>query len=117
MSLRPITLCLALLALAAPAYAQSSGGAPMPASPADKSMMSGMDQMNKAMGDAPMTGNADHDFVAMMIPHHQGAMAMAQTELQYGHDPAMRRLARQIIAAQHQEIGEMKAWQAAHQAP
>ena len=43
-------------------------------SPADKSMAAGMTQMSQAMNAVPMTGNADHDFVTMMIPHHQGAV-------------------------------------------
>ncbi len=62
----------------------------------------------------PMTGNTDQDFVAGMIPHHQGAVDMAEVELKYGKDPAMRRLARNIIAAQNREIAQMKAWQAKH---
>ena len=70
--------------------------------------------MNQAMAKAPMTGNADQDFVAMMIPHHAGAISMAETELKYGHDPYLRKLAEQIIAAQKQEIAEMKRWQKAH---
>ncbi len=88
--------------------------AQQPASPADRAMMSGMETMNQAMKAAPMTGDADHDFVAMMIPHHQGAIEMARVELQSGKDPAMRRLARGIVAAQEKEIEEMKGWQARH---
>ena len=77
----------------------------------DQAMMAGMDRMNQAMRAAPMTGDPDRDFVAMMIPHHQGAIDMAQVELRYGKDPAMRQLARTIIAAQRREIGEMQRWQ------
>jgi uncharacterized protein (DUF305 family) len=64
--------------------------------------------------DHPMTGNADQDFVAGMLPHHAGAVGMAKVEIQYGKDPEMRRLARAIIAAQQKEIAEMRAWQARH---
>ena len=79
-------------------------------SPYMTSMNAGMATMNHDMANAPMNGNPDHDFVAMMIPHHQGAIDMAKVELQYGKDPAMRKLAKEIIAAQKEEIAHMDAW-------
>jgi len=63
----------------------------------------------------PMSGDADKDFVMMMIPHHQGAIDMAEVELKFGKDEKLRALAETIIAAQKKEIQEMKDWQAAHQ--
>jgi Domain of unknown function (DUF305) len=54
------------------------------------------------------TGDIDRDFVAMMVPHHQGAVDMAQAELKYGHNELLRRLARQIIANQQNEITVMR---------
>jgi uncharacterized protein (DUF305 family) len=107
-------------AIALPAAAQTStpAMAPMatPSSPADQAMSTGMTKMSQTMSAAPMTGNADQDFVAMMLPHHQGAVDMARVELQYGHDPKLRHLARDIIAAQDKEIAEMHAWQKSHPA-
>ena len=76
--------------------------------------MTGMDKLNRDMAAAPMTGDPDHDFVAMMIPHHQGAVDMAETELRYGKDAVIRHLAREIIAAQKREIAFMRRWEATH---
>ncbi len=86
--------------------------APIQAGNAD--MMQAMDKMNKAMATAPMTGNADHDFAAMMIPHHQGAIDMAVYELDHGKDPKMRKLAASIIKAQESEMAAMQAWLGQH---
>lgn len=60
--------------------------------------------MDRGMKKAPMTGDPDHDFAAMMIPHHQGAVDMAKAELIYGKDPVLRRLAQEIVVTQEQEI-------------
>ena len=57
------------------------------------------------------TGDADKDFAAMMIPHHQGAIDMAKIELQHGKDPKLRAMAAEIIKAQEKEIAELKDWQ------
>ncbi|TES60872.1 DUF305 domain-containing protein [Burkholderia cepacia] len=74
---------------------------------ADQSMM-------QKMQTPTYTGDADKDFVAHMIPHHQGAIDMAQVELKYGKDPEMQKLARSIVKAQKEEIATMKRWQAKH---
>jgi uncharacterized protein (DUF305 family) len=54
------------------------------------------------------SNNVDKDFVAMMVPHHQGAIDMAQTELSYGHNEQLRRLAQEIIVTQQEEIVTMR---------
>jgi hypothetical protein len=65
------------------------------------------DAMHKGM-DIAFTGDADADFLAGMLPHHQGAIDMANVVLKYGKDPKIRDLAKQIIAAQEREIADMK---------
>jgi uncharacterized protein (DUF305 family) len=67
------------------------------------------EKMHEAMAVA-LTGDADVDFLAGMIPHHQGAIDMAEVVLQYGKDPKVKKLARAIIRAQKQEIAMMNAW-------
>jgi uncharacterized protein (DUF305 family) len=78
----------------------------------EKSFQQLMDEamtlMDRGMEKAPMTGDPDHDFAAMMIPHHQGAVDMAKAELVYGKDPVLRRLAQEIIVTQEQEIDVMR---------
>lgn len=81
------------------------------AGPAEKAYRAANAKMHKAMA-IKYTGDADKDFVAGMIPHHQGAIDMAQVELKYGKDPDIRKLAEAVIRDQTREIGEMKAWQA-----
>jgi DUF305 family protein family protein len=66
--------------------------------------------MNKMMTDMRVkpSGDVDRDFVAMMVPHHQGAVDMAKAELAYGHNEALRRLAQEIVVNQDQEISAMR---------
>jgi uncharacterized protein (DUF305 family) len=54
------------------------------------------------------SGEVDQDFAAMMIPHHQGAIDMAQAELRHGHNELLRRIAQGIIVEQQQEIAAMR---------
>lgn len=68
-----------------------------------------MTTMNAGMGKAPMNGDPDHDFAAMMIPHHEGAVDMAKAELLHGRNPVLRRLAQEIIVTQGSEIAVMRA--------
>ncbi|MGH8778464.1 DUF305 domain-containing protein [Paraburkholderia sp.] len=65
--------------------------------------------MTKMMNDMTVSpsGDVDRDFVAMMVPHHQGAIDMAQAELRYGHNEQLRRIAQEIVVEQQQEIVAM----------
>jgi hypothetical protein len=69
--------------------------------------VSAMTKMMTDMGIRP-SGDVDSDFVSMMVPHHQGAIEMAQAELRHGHNEQLRRMAQEIIVTQLQEIAAMR---------
>jgi len=77
-------------------------------------MADAMAVMDDRMARAPMNGNPEHDFVTMMLPHHQGAIDMARAVLLHTRDPGLRNLALGIIAEQQNEINVMQAWLKAH---
>jgi len=105
-----LTLASALLASSswAPAWAQA---APARRASSEAPFLAendaAMDKMMKDMAVKP-SGDVDRDFVAMMTPHHQGAIDMAQALLRYGHNEQLRRLAQEIIVTQQQEIAAMR---------
>ena len=122
------TLSVALVALSttllSAAYAQTPAPTPTPDKAHSGSMagmgtgmdMKGMKNMdmqammkgnNDQMSGMKMTGNVDVDFAMMMRIHHQGAIDMAQVELRDGKAPEMRKMAKDIIAAQKKEIAQL----------
>lgn len=115
------TLLVPALLLALNAWAQASdphAGHTMPSAKADaasEAYAAANAKMHKDMGVA-LTGDADRDFLAGMIPHHQGAIDMAEVVLKYGKDPKVRKLAQDIIRAQKQEIAMMQEWLKAKEA-
>lgn len=78
-------------------------------SPSSQAFAAANATMHKGM-DIEFTGNADIDFLRGMIPHHQGAVEMAQIQLKYGNDSRTKKLAREIIRAQNLEIFWMQKW-------
>lgn len=106
-------LCLVAQAQTAPSTMPQTGSSQgqmprtMPAAQDMKSsMMTGMDMMQKM----PMSGDTDKDFATMMKIHHQQAVEMAQMELANGRSPEMKKMAKQIIAAQNKEIAQFNRW-------
>lgn len=96
---RAIFVLLCLVGVARSGFAQHASFA--------TAMDAAMARMDRDMMAAP-TGDPDRDFAAMMIPHHQGAIEMAEAQLRFGHDPVLRRLAQAIIVEQRQEIEVMR---------
>ena len=74
-----------------------------------KGFQAAMAQMMKGMMVAP-TGVPDADFFTGMIPHHEGAVAMAKVQIAFGKDPELLKLANDIVKTQDSEIAIMKAW-------
>jgi uncharacterized protein (DUF305 family) len=117
-----VALGLLMGALAAPAIAQEAhqhhgpANSPPPAfvastaKPFAELMHDAMAVMDDGMRRAPMNGVAAHDFIAMMIPHHQGAIDMAKAMLLNTRDPELANLAQGIITEQQNEIRVMQAW-------
>jgi len=73
-------------------------------------LITSMDKMHMAMQAVNRSGDSDVDFVRLMLPHHQAAIDMAKTQLLFGKDPQMRRLAQEIITDQQLEIEVMQRW-------
>jgi len=65
-----------------------------------------MTKMMRDMAPHP-SGDVDRDFVAQMIPHHQGAIDMSLALLRAGHNEKLKRLAQEIIITQQDEIAAM----------
>ena len=101
---RALRMTLVVAALAFAGAAAAVAGTPQDAFAAENA--AAMDRMMAAMTVEP-SGDVDRDFTAMMIPHHQGAIDMAQAELRYGRNEQLRRIAQEIVVDQQQEIAAM----------
>jgi uncharacterized protein (DUF305 family) len=87
----------------------SSGGAGA-ATEASRALYNAHLMMDQQMMGIAMTGDADRDFLAMMIPHHQGAIEMARVVIASGKSPEVRKFAQDIISHQQAEIDVMNRW-------
>lgn len=71
-------------------------------------MMQAMDNSMMAMHKAKQTGNPDYDFASMMIPHHEGAIVMAEAVVKNGKSPELIAFSKRVITAQQKEISLLK---------
>jgi uncharacterized protein (DUF305 family) len=107
-------LCVAPAAWAQSQHCHGPAGNGRPSAPTARDpafgaqMAQAMDRMHTSMAAAPRTGQPDRDFLAAMIPHHQGAIDMAKAVLLVTEDPRIRNLAQSIITEQQYEIELMK---------
>jgi len=111
--LTPVVFICALLLFVKPVKAQTMDmqGMPMPAASGVKNVfLSMMDTMMVAMDKAGTQNGADQDFLAQMIPHHEGAIAMAQYEINHGNNFEMIQLAKSILQEQNSEVAQMRLW-------
>ncbi|CTQ34529.1 DUF305 domain-containing protein [Jannaschia rubra] len=109
----------ALAASTVPALAQEADGGAMPgmdhsgmdmpAGTATQAYMEAMDVMMSGMSAVTYTGDADADFLLMMIPHHQSAVDMSRALLEETDDAEVEALAQAVIATQEAEIATMRA--------
>jgi uncharacterized protein (DUF305 family) len=81
---------------------------PPPNTPSTAAFIEANEKMHRAM-DIRYSGKPSLDFLTAMIPHHRGAIEMAQIALRYSTDRQTRRLAQKIITAQQAEIAQMTA--------
>jgi uncharacterized protein (DUF305 family) len=80
---------------------------------AEKAFMDVKMEMRESMP-VEYAGDPDVEFVRSMIPHHHGAIDMAEVELKYGKDAQARAFAEEIIKAQTAEIEQLNAWLKQH---
>ena len=113
MSMLTITAVSVLSAILLRAGTQS-GGDQAPDDGTWLELSSSMHKMHMAMKAVKPSRDNDVDFVRLMLPHHQAAIDMAKTELLYGKDVQMRRLAQEIITDQQLEIELMQRWLKQH---
>ena len=107
-SIAKFVLIIALTSSAAGAMAQSTMPAPKDSQSTNEFKAANLDMMKNM--NVPYTGNPDVDFRTHMIPHHQGAIAMAKIVLKYAKDEETKKLAQKIIEAQEKEVADMQGW-------
>jgi uncharacterized protein (DUF305 family) len=107
-SIAKFVLIIALTSSTAGATARSTMPAPQDSQSTNEFKAANLDMMKNM--NVPYTGNPDVDFRTHMIPHHQGAIAMAKIVLKYAKDEETKKLAQKIIEAQEKEVADMQGW-------
>ncbi len=95
--------------------AQAHGGghgAAGSATPGDAAFAASEAAMHTGMARASGE-TVDEAYIAKMIEHHRGAVAMAEVALRESRDPEVRRMAQIVVDTQTREIAEMQTWKPA----
>jgi uncharacterized protein (DUF305 family) len=103
-----LLVLIAAVTLVARSQDSKAHNRPTTAEPHWSELAGSMERMHTALASAEPSGDSDVDFVRLMLPHHQATIDMAKTQLTYGKDPQMRRLAQEIITDQQSEMELMQ---------
>ena len=68
-----------------------------------------MEKMETDMKGMAKTGNADKDFLMMMIPHHKSAVTMSEEQLSHGKNLELKKMAQKIMNDQTAEIKQLES--------
>jgi uncharacterized protein (DUF305 family) len=102
---------MALIFISRSAIAQQMKMHDMEPSKIQKNVFLGMmDTMMAKMDHATTGETVGTQFMLQMIPHHEGAIEMAEYEIQHGKDFTMIQLAKSIVAEQRNEVNQMQIW-------
>ena len=110
-SWQPNTISPAIATTKAPMPTPTDGSTSTTLIPiGDAQMIKSMKMMDTEMKGVHLNGEQDHDFMQLMIPHHEAAIEMAQVEIRYGIRPQLKATAMNIIKGQTLEIAQMRGW-------
>ena len=90
------------------AQGQAQKSLPAAAPSMEKQMQTMNEMMVKHLG--KKDAQYERRFIDMMIPHHQGAIMMAEHAMQNANRPELKKMAEEIILAQKKEIAQLKQW-------
>jgi uncharacterized protein (DUF305 family) len=110
-----VLILTSAIALPALQLSSHSHGGKAAVEPGWSELMRSIEKMHSAMASLEPSDESDVDFVKLMLVHHQAAIDMAQTQLVYGKDAQMRRLAQEIITDQKSEIDLRQLWLKQHE--
>ena len=97
--------------VSAPAHTGAHGTGPA-TTPGDAAFAASEAAMHTGMARASGQ-TVDEAYIAKMIEHHRGAVAMAEVALKESRDPEVRRMAQVVVDTQTREIADMQAWKPA----
>ena len=97
-------------------HAGTDAGDGTATTPGDAAFAASETAMHAEMAEAT-GGTVDQAYIAKMMAHHRGAVAMADVALAQSQDPGILRMAQMVKDTQTAEIAEMQAWEPAPVVP